>query len=113
MGRCIAGYSSVLPLNIVSSESFTRHELPTLLAAHFVDDLIEKALCRVKTSLYSVVAPRELLMVTTRYATWMIFYMGGSLIDGYAGFAFHRTGEGCFGCKISNPAGILTAERTA
>jgi hypothetical protein len=35
LGRCIAGYSDFLPLNIVSSESFTRHDLPALLATHF------------------------------------------------------------------------------
>jgi hypothetical protein len=33
LGRCIAGYSDVLTLNIVSSESFTRHDLPALMAA--------------------------------------------------------------------------------
>jgi hypothetical protein len=54
MSRCIAGYSNVLPLNIASSESFTRHELTALLAAHFVDDQIKRALCRVETSMYSV-----------------------------------------------------------
>jgi hypothetical protein len=36
LGRCIAGYSDVLPLNIVASESFTRQDLPALLATHFV-----------------------------------------------------------------------------
>jgi hypothetical protein len=35
LGRCIAGYCDVLPLNIVSSASFTRHDLPALLASHF------------------------------------------------------------------------------
>jgi hypothetical protein len=44
--------------------------------------------------MYSVVAPRELLTVTTRYARW------------------HRTEEGGFGYKISSPAGIFTAELT-
>jgi hypothetical protein len=43
MGRCIAGYSNVWPLNIVSSESFTRYELPALLATHFVDNHMENA----------------------------------------------------------------------
>jgi hypothetical protein len=32
LGCCIVGYSDVLPLNIVSSESFTRHNLPALVA---------------------------------------------------------------------------------
>jgi hypothetical protein len=59
MGRCIAGYSNILPLNIVSSESFTLHELPLLLVGYFVDDHMKKALCGVGT-VYSVVAPREL-----------------------------------------------------
>jgi hypothetical protein len=60
--------------------------------------------------MYSVVAPRELLTVTTRYAASMIFYTDGSLIDGCAGFAFHQTREGY---KISSPAGIFTMEPTA
>jgi hypothetical protein len=45
-----------LPLNIVSSESFTRHQLPTLLSTHFVGDSMEKALSevqRVQTSIGS------------------------------------------------------------
>jgi hypothetical protein len=44
LGRCIAGYSDVLPLNVGPSESFTRHDLPALLAAHFVGDHMEAAL---------------------------------------------------------------------
>jgi hypothetical protein len=43
----------------------------------------------------------------------MVSYMNGLLIDGCAGFAFHRTGEGGFGYKISSPACIFTAELTA
>jgi hypothetical protein len=74
---------------------------------------MEGALYGVQASMYSVVAPQELLTVMTRYATSMIFYTDGSLIDGCAGFAFHRTGEGGFGYKISSPAGIFTAELTA
>jgi hypothetical protein len=58
-------------------------------------------------------APRELLTVTARYAASMVFYTDGVLIDGYAGFAFHRTMEVGFGNKISNPPGIFTAELTA
>jgi hypothetical protein len=71
MDLCIVGYSDVLPLNIVSSETFARHELPP------------------------------------------VFYTGDSLIDGCAGFAFHRNGEGGFGYNISSPAGIFIAELTA
>jgi hypothetical protein len=70
------------------------------------------ALSGVQASMYSVVAPRELLMVTTRYATSMIFYGDGSLIDRCAGFAFHRTGESGFEYKISIPAGIFTVKLT-
>jgi hypothetical protein len=113
LSRCIAGYSDVLPLNVVPFESFTRHDLPALLDAHFVGDHGEAAFSRVQASMYSVVAPRELLTVTTKYATSMIFYTDGSLIDGCAGFAFHRTREGAFGYKISSLAGISTAKLTA
>jgi hypothetical protein len=63
--------------------------------------------------MYLVVAPRELLTVTARYDASMVFYTDDSLIDGCAGFAFHRTGKGGFGYKISSPAGIFTAELTA
>jgi hypothetical protein len=79
-----------------------------LLATHFVRRLFPGF--RVQTSMYSVVAPRELLTVTTRYAALMGFYADGFLIDGCAGVAFHRTGEGGFGYKISSSAGIFTAE---
>jgi hypothetical protein len=46
MGYSIVGYSEV-----------------SLLATHFVDDHMEKALSGVQPSMYSVVAPRELLMI--------------------------------------------------
>jgi hypothetical protein len=49
LGRCIVGYPDVLPLNIILSESFTRHDLPAFLA-----------LSGLQTSMHSVVAPREL-----------------------------------------------------
>jgi hypothetical protein len=96
-----------LPLNIVSSGSFTRHDLPALLATHFMGDHMERALSGVQTSMYSVGAPRELLPMTASYAASMVFYTDGSLIDGCAGFAFHQAGEGGFGYKISSPAGIF------
>jgi hypothetical protein len=51
--------------------------------------------------------------MTVGYAASMIFYTVGSLIDGCAGFGFHRTGEGGFGYKISSSAGIFTTELTA
>jgi hypothetical protein len=63
--------------------------------------------------MYSVVAPRELLTVTPRYAASMVFCMDGSLIDECAGFAFHRTWEGGFGYNISSPDGIFTEKFTA
>jgi hypothetical protein len=73
---------------------------------------METALSGVQTFMYSVVAPLELLTVTARYAASMVFDTDGSLIDGCAGFAFHRAGEGGFGYKISSLAGIFTAELT-
>jgi hypothetical protein len=78
--------------------------LPTLLGDH-----MKRALTRIQISMYSMVAPRELLTVTARHGASIAFDTDGSLIDGYAGFAFHRTGEGGFGYKISSPAGIFTA----
>jgi hypothetical protein len=42
---------------------------------------MDGALSGVQTSMYLVVAPRELLTVTARYATAMVFYTDGSLID--------------------------------
>jgi hypothetical protein len=88
LGHCIAGYFDVLPLNIVSSESF----------------ITRGTLSGVETS----------MTVTVRYAVSMVFfYTDGFLIDGCAGFAFHRTGEGGFGYKISIPAVIFTTELTA
>jgi hypothetical protein len=75
-GRCIAGYSDVLPENIVLSESFTRFDLLALLANHIVSDHMKVALSGVQSSMYLVVAPRELLTVTTRYAASMVFLYG-------------------------------------
>jgi hypothetical protein len=109
----IAGYSDVFPLNTVSSESFIQHDFPALLATYFMCDHIKRALSGVQTSIYSVVAPRELLTVTAMYAASMVFHTDGSLIDGCTRFAFHRTGEDDFGYKISSPAWIFTAELTA
>jgi hypothetical protein len=59
------------------------------------------------------VAPQELLTVAARYAASMAFHTDGSLMDGRAGFAFHRTGVGGFSYKISSLAGIFNAELTA
>jgi hypothetical protein len=63
--------------------------------------------------MYLVMAPRELLTVITKYTASIVFYTDGFLIDGCAGFAFHRTGDGDCGYKISSPDGIFTVELTA
>jgi hypothetical protein len=101
LGRCIAGYSDVFPLNIVSSETFTRHNLPALLATHFVSEHMEGAL-----------SPRAVDGVSWGIKS-MVFYTDGSLKDGCARFAFHRTEEGGFGYKISSPAAIFIPKLTA
>jgi hypothetical protein len=36
LDRSIADYSDVLPLNIASSESFTRHDFPALLGSQII-----------------------------------------------------------------------------
>jgi hypothetical protein len=54
--------------------------------------------------MYSLVAPRELLTVTSGYC---------SLIEGCAGFAVYLMGVGGFGYKIQGPAGVFTAELSA
>jgi hypothetical protein len=66
-----------------------------------------------QTSMYSLVASCELLTGKPRYATSMVFYTDGSLIDVCAGFVIHRTKKSGFGSKISSPAGIFTVEHTA
>jgi hypothetical protein len=86
------GYISVLPLNMVLSESITQHELPARLLAHFVDEHMEKHFPGFKCLCISIV-----------------FNTDGSLIEKCAGFAIHRTKKGGFGYKISSPAGICTA----
>jgi hypothetical protein len=62
MGRCIKEYSDVLSLDIVPSESFTRHKLPALLGTPLVDKHMEKNLAGVQEAMYSFMAPRELLV---------------------------------------------------
>jgi hypothetical protein len=73
-------------------------DLPALMATRFVGDHMEVTLSGVQTSIYLVV-----LTVAAWYAASMVFYTDGSLIDGCAGFAFHRTGEGGFCYNISSP----------
>jgi hypothetical protein len=74
MGCCIGGYSDVLSLDKVPSESFTRHELPALIGTPLVEGHMEKKLANVQEAMYSFVAPRELLTVTSRYGASCIFY---------------------------------------
>jgi hypothetical protein len=52
MGRCIRGYSDVLSLDIVPSESFTWHELPVLLGTPLVDEHMEKKLASIQGAMY-------------------------------------------------------------
>jgi hypothetical protein len=67
MGHCIGGYSDVLSLDIVPSESFTRHELPALSGTPLVEGHVEKKLANVQEAIYSLVAPCDLLSVTSGY----------------------------------------------
>jgi hypothetical protein len=67
-----------------------------------VDIAMEGALSGVQASMYSVVAPRELLTVTARYASSMVFYMDGSLIDGCAASAFCNI---CFAERVAGQVG--------
>jgi hypothetical protein len=53
MGRYIRGYSDVLSLDIVPSESVTQHELPALLETSLVDGLMEKKLANVQEVMYN------------------------------------------------------------
>jgi hypothetical protein len=69
---------------------------------------MEKKLANLQEAIYSLVAPPELLTVTS-----CIFYTDGSLIEGCAGFAVHQIGMRGFGYKIQGPAGIFTAELSA
>jgi hypothetical protein len=72
-GCCVGGYSDVLSLNIVPSESFTRHELPALLGTPLVDGDMEKELAHVQGAMYALVTPRELLTLTSGYGPSCIF----------------------------------------
>jgi hypothetical protein len=74
---------------------------------------MEKKLANVQGAMYTLVVPRELLTVTSRYGPSCIFYTDGSLIEGCAGFAVHQMGVGGFGYKIRGPAGVFTAELSA
>jgi hypothetical protein len=65
-----------------------------------------------------VVAPRELLTVTSRYAKSMVFCMDDLLIDGCVGLAIHRSEhvnseDGGSNNKKLSLAAFFTAEFTA
>jgi hypothetical protein len=81
-----------------------------------VDGHLEKKLANVQGVLYSLgemyllVAPRELLTVTSEYDPSSMFNTDGSLIDGCAGFAVHLMSVGGFRYKIRGPADVFTAE---
>jgi ribonuclease HI len=51
--------------------------------------------------------------VTLEYVESVVFYTDGSLIEGSAGFAIHRTGAGEYGFKLPSPAGVFSAELNA
>jgi hypothetical protein len=61
---------------------------------------MDKKLANTQGPRYSLVAPRELLTVTSAYGASCIFNTDGSLIEGCAGFAVHQMGVGGFGHKI-------------
>jgi hypothetical protein len=85
MSRCIQGYSNVLLMDKPPSESFTRHELSAHLGTPFVDVHMENTLAGVQDTMYPLVAPRELSVVTSEYVESVVFYTDGSLIEGSAG----------------------------
>jgi hypothetical protein len=76
MGRCIREYFDVLSLDIVPSESFTQH--------------MDRKLSNVQEAMYSLVAPCELLTVTSGYSLSCTFYTDGFIIEGCVGFAVHQ-----------------------
>jgi hypothetical protein len=47
--------------------------------------------------MYLLVAPRELLTVTSGYGPSCIFYKNGSMFEEFVGFAVHQMGVGGFG----------------
>jgi hypothetical protein len=115
MGRCITGYFDVLSLdNIVSSESFTRFELPALLTACFVDEHIWKNTFW-GSRIYAVDVGSPVADDIQVCYIDGFFYRDSSLIEvyAYARFVIHQTEKGGSGFKISRPAGIYTAELTA
>jgi hypothetical protein len=78
MSHCIKGYSDVLSLDIVPSESLMWHELSALRGTPLVDGHMEIKLANVQEVMYS------LLTVTSGYGASCIFHTDGSLIEGCA-----------------------------
>jgi hypothetical protein len=56
---------------------------------------VEKKLANVHEAMFSLVAPRELLTVTSGYGVSYIFYTEGFLIEGCVGSAFHQMAMLC------------------
>jgi hypothetical protein len=109
MGRCIKGYSDVLPLDIDPSGSFTRHELPALLGTPLVDGHIElghKKLVNVQEAMYSLVPPASHGLWRPGMVRLNAFFIRMVFFDWGLG------GVG-FGHKVPSPAGVLTAELSA
>jgi hypothetical protein len=71
---------------------------------------MKSALAGVYNTMYPLIAPRELSVVTSEYVESAVFYTDCSLIEGNAGYAILQTGLGGFGFKLSSPAGIFSAE---
>jgi hypothetical protein len=71
---------------------------------------MENALAGDRHTMYALVAPRELSVVTSEYVESAVCYTDGSLIEGSAGFAIHRTEISRFGFKLSSLAGVLSAK---
>jgi hypothetical protein len=67
---------------------------------------MEEQLANVQEAIYSMVAPRELLTVSSGYGPSCIFHTDGSLIEGCVGFAFHQMGVGGIGHNIQSLAGF-------
>jgi hypothetical protein len=74
---------------------------------------MEKKLVNVQETVYALVVPRDPLTETSGYGASFIFYMDGSLIEGFAVFAVHQMGGGGFGHKILSPVGVFTSELSA
>jgi hypothetical protein len=80
MGRCIRGYSDVLSLDIVPSESFTRHELLALLGTLLVDGNMEKKLANVQEAVYSFSSTPQTIDCDVR--VWCVLhFLYGWLFD--------------------------------